>query len=234
MRAKFTKAHGLGNDMIIFDGVEEELLAKKIVFLCDRKYGVGGDCVILCSETVKFWNADGSEAKLCGNGCRCLVKYLYQKYGQKSCAFMTDSGLVEGHLTGDGVSIKYPVNPTLYVKDGYYFVNLGNKHVVIFGDGDSIEDHLENFDLKNVNVMFLKEKLDEWFMGIYEAGVGETNACGSGAMAASIAIWTRDHHQDKIVINMKGGVLEMSRQGDDFYQRGAAELVFEGEIDLGL
>lgn len=223
---QFVKAHGLGNDIVIFDSVNEELVGKNVCFISDRKYGIGCDCVVLYNNgVVKFWNSDGSSAKLCGNACRCLIKYLAQKYDKKHVEFRVSAGIVQGELHGDQVAMTYPMQGKILAKTPNYLINVGNLHTIFF-------DSPINYDYDNPhqsNFMFLK-KDENWFMDIYEFGAGETYACGSGAMAASIAIRDKYHTPGAITVNMKGGSLTM--EPDVMKQIGPTELVFDGKIIL--
>ena len=223
---QFVKSHGLGNDIVIFDSIDEKLIAKNASFIADRKYGIGCDCIVLYNNgSVKFWNSDGSIASLCGNGCRCLIKYLIQKYDREQVEFHISAGIVKGELCGDQVAMTYPVQGKILAKTPNYLINVGNLHTIFF---DSPVNH-DYDNPHNSNLMFL-HKTDSWLMNIYEFGAGETYACGSGAMAASIAI--RDKYQESgvITVNMKGGSLTM--EPDEMRQIGPAELVFDGNITL--
>jgi len=231
MLIKFTKAHGLGNDFVIFESEDISLIEKNASFIADRKYGIGCDQVInLYDRKVKFWNSDGSYAKFCGNGCRCIIKYL----GLPESKIWTDSGEVQGILDGDLVEIRYQPKVEIVPASESYSIDIGNKHIVIFGN-EKVKnwyEHLVKYDTKFYNLMHLsKSENESWFMDIYECGVGPTNACGSGALAASIAIWDKEKHLNNIVIAMKGGELEMSKS-DFFSQKGPATVVFTGEIEL--
>jgi diaminopimelate epimerase len=216
---KFAKLHGLGNDFVLtYDECPENF----IQYIANRKYGIGCDQVIsLNSHRAVFWNSDGSRARFCGNGCRAIFRYL-----GKNGTIETDSGTVTGELIDSNIRIKYPYGRILSIENGVYLVDVGNLHKIHFRE---IDLECENFE-PNVNNMYLTWN-NGWNMSIYEAGVGQTEACGSGAMAASLAIWDRDGYLP-IYIKMRGGKLYMERVGDQLLQTGPAHFVYSGEISI--
>ena len=211
----FIKAQSLGNDFVIIETDKPNDL--DICWIADRKYGIGCDQVIAISNgNVRFWNQDGSEADFCGNGIRCAVLYLHE------CARLiplnTKSGIVKGEVIGDSVKIKYP-NPGSFVeKDGYYDVDVGNKHIVIIGEYRVTDWTPLIARFGPTNIMHLSKSGLSWFMDIYERGVGPTKACGSGAMAAAVVLG------QPVTIHMAGGSLRM----EEDCQTGPATLVFRG------
>jgi diaminopimelate epimerase len=219
---RFFKYHGTGNDFIIIDNlnesireVEKEELAKA---LCDRHFGIGGDGLILVETSnqadgrMRIFNPDGSEAEMCGNGIRCMGKFLYETGMQKEGLLIeTASGIKELALTVERGAIKYltvdmgaPIDVSLNKKieiEGlvwdYSFVDLGVPHVVIF-----VED-LDTVDIskiapairfnpafpKGANVNFAQKIRERAFkIRTYERGVErETQACGTGISASGVA-----------------------------------------------
>lgn len=208
----FVKLHGLGNDFVL---TTDPTVRDKIRLIADRKLGIGCDQVILLGQPVQFWNQDGSTAKFCGNGCRAIFRYL----GQDG-TILTHAGPVHGRLVDDQVEITYPYGNILEHHEHTYLVDVGNRHLVTFADRDFTYPELD----PSLNYMYLHYE-DGWNMRIYERGVGETEACGSGAMAASLSIWDRFRHTDPIRIHMKGGFLDMVYP---LTQRGPATIVCEG------
>jgi diaminopimelate epimerase len=212
---KFTKLQALGNDFVLTEDVR---VREHIIRIADRKFGIGCDQVILLQEKqVYFWNQDGSSASFCGNGCRAIFRYL----GQNSIIH-TAAGEVRGKLIGDLVQITYPYGQILSKADKYT-VDVGNLHEITFGNDAKF--NWENPD-PNINHMYLFWN-DGWNMLIYEKGAGETEACGSGAMAASLAIWDKYGYDGPLTVKMRGGVLEMDKSQQNL-QTGPAESVFEG------
>ena len=209
----FVKLHGLGNDFVL---TEDPSVSDKISLITDRKRGIGCDQVILVGELVRFWNQDGSEAQFCGNGSRAVFRYL-----GTGGSIMTQAGSVQGRLIGDLVEITYPYGKILETHETSYLVDVGNRHLVSFGDTELICEMDPTINYMSLNYS------DRWYMRIHEAGVGETEACGSGAMAASLAIWNRFMHKDPIRIHMKGGFLDMEYP---LIQLGPATIVFDGTI----
>lgn len=212
---KFTKLHGLGNDFVL---TEDLKIHSHIREIANRKTGVGCDQVILLKgDQVFFWNQDGSSASFCGNGCRAIFRYL-----GRDGIIKTAAGDVKGKLIGDLIKINYPYGKILH-KGEKYLVNVGNLHEIIFGNDENWK-WIDPDPAFNHMYLFWK---DGWNMRIYEAGAGETEACGSGAMAASLAIWDKYDYEGPLTIKMLGGTLEMDR---DLSQIGPAKMVFSGEF----
>ena len=214
---RFTKMHGLGNDYLYVYGPVPENIGELSVKLSDRHFGAGSDGMIFISPSeradfkMRIFNADGSEAKMCGNGIRCVGKYVFDKgYTDRThLRIETLSGLRELDLQIAGGKVKSVIvgMGKAAVGDGIAFragdadivctpVSVGNPHAVIFADdveeipltvlGPQIEHH-ENFP-GGVNVEFvqvLSEK--ELRMRVWERGSGVTMACGTGACASAAA-----------------------------------------------
>ena len=214
---RFTKMHGLGNDYLYVYGPVPENIGELSVKLSDRHFGAGSDGMIYISPSeradfkMRIFNADGSEAKMCGNGIRCVGKYVFDKgYTDRThLRIETLSGLRELDLQIAGGKVKSVIvgMGKAAVGDDIAFragdadivctpVSVGNPHAVIFADdveeipltvlGPQIEHH-EKFP-GGVNVEFvqvLSEK--ELRMRVWERGSGVTMACGTGACASAAA-----------------------------------------------
>jgi diaminopimelate epimerase len=252
---EFIKAQGLGNDFVILVNVDvlpSELsdLSRK---LADRRYGIGCDQVIVAQETegvtkVRFFNSDGSEAESCGNGTRCIAKYLMQQRNLQSITLETMGGRLNCRLEGgDMVSVEMP-KPIIEVFDGpqglghlstpdAVAVTVGNPHLVCFVDevdlveryGEGLENH-PSFPLRT-NVDFVKI-IDSTHLQlkVWERGTGVTPACGSGACAAMVAAYTHKKVAQKAKVTQSGGDLWISFDGNQLFMTGPAILVFSGEI----
>jgi diaminopimelate epimerase len=226
MQLKFTKLQALGNDFVL---TEDPNVIDYIRLIADRKYGVGCDQVILLEgQSVRFWNPDGSEAQFCGNGCRAVFRYQ-----NINGEIHTPAGTVQGVLVDDLVQITYPKGSIINTGNPY-LVDVGNRHLIYFGDEPNWSSEIE-FD-NTINCMYLYNR-PEWKMLIREAGAGETKSCGSGAMAASLAIWDLYGYKGQLKIDMSGGSLYMDRvtnsEGHDIlFQSGPADLVFTGYFNL--
>ena len=257
---KFTKMEGLGNDYVYVYGAPKDP-EQLSIRLSDRHFGIGGDGLVLISLSdvadfkMRIFNADGSEAKMCGNGIRCVGKYVYDKgYTKKTeLAVETLSGIK--YLTlflKDGKVDKVSVDmgnvtvgeeETLDVAGGITFipVDVGNPHAVIFVDDadkapvDTVGPLVE----KNprfpggVNVEFVsvtgRNKLR---MRVWERGSGITMACGTGT-CASVAAAIKKGYCDggvNVDVTLDGGVLGIIDDGGRVTMTGPATTVFEGVI----
>lgn len=276
---KFTKMQGTGNDFVIVNGMEEtadiQLLAER---LCDRRYGIGADgvIVILPSELadcrIQIFNPDGSEAEMCGNGIRCVGKYLFEKRlveklhqrietkaGLRDLTLGVHRDRVESVAVDMKSPILYPgeipadfpgnraVMEEIILENEERIqvtcVSMGNPHAVVFVEnpdsvnleetGRMIETH-PCFPMKT-NVEFVKVKdRRNLSMRVWERGVGETNACGTGACAAAAAAVLNHLTDDEVFVKLKGGKLfvRWDRWKDRMIMTGTAFHVFEGEIKI--
>ena len=262
---RFTKMHGLGNDYLYVYGPVPENIGELSVKLSDRHFGAGSDGMIYISPSeradfkMRIFNADGSEAKMCGNGIRCVGKYVFDKgYTDRThLRIETLSGLRELGLQIAGGKVKSVIvgMGKAAVGDDIAFragdadivctpVSVGNPHAVIFADdveeipltvlGPQIEHH-ENFP-GGVNVEFvqvLSEK--ELRMRVWERGSGVTMACGTGACASAAAAAARGYceYDTPVSVHLDGGTLkiQIARNGA-VTMAGPAEIVYEGEIAI--
>ena len=240
----FTKMHGCGNDFIMIDNSNHFLqgfdLAKFARDCCNRKFHVGADGLVLIEQSkladfsMRYFNADGSEGEMCGNGARCVAKYAYQKgiaKNDRQCE--TKAGLHRATILNDEkVRIYFPhismnniqLNKKLHLQNeeiDYHFLQVGVPHTVIFREehlfknsfekwAKEIRDH-EDFSQKGTNVnVVTRKKTDRLYVRTYERGVeAETLACGSGATAAAIVYALQFDVRPPIVVEMKGGELEI-------------------------
>ena len=261
---KFTKMQGLGNDYLyIYADSLPNNAAALSVKLSDRHFGIGSDGMIwiLPSDKADFmmriFNADGSEAKMCGNGIRCVGKYVFDKgytdktritvetlSGIKKISLITEGGKALGATVDMGKTDVLPPK-TIKIKDGETVcvpVSVGNPHAVIFTDdaenapvaklGSEIENSAEFFG--GVNVEFV-QKIDEncLRMRVWERGSGITLACGTGACAAAAAAVYGGlcKYDEKITVRLDGGPLTVTILKDGTaVMTGPAETVFEGVI----
>lgn len=261
MKVHFYKYQGTGNDFVILDnrkGEYSNLTTEQIKFLCDRRFGIGADGLMLLNVKapfdfeMKYYNADGRESSMCGNGGRCLVKFAYHMgIHRNSYLFSAVDGDHEAEIDLDGtVSLRmrdvYEVKP---VNGGDYILNTGSPHYVrivndldtldVFKNGRSIRNS-EKFIKEGINVNFVQQNNDdEIFVRTYERGVeDETLSCGTGVTAAALACYHNETGYNDVVVITKGGKLnvEYDRVDDNFYKNiwlsGPAEKVFEGDIEL--
>lgn len=262
MKIHFYKYQATGNDFIIIDAREENLVLEKkdIQFLCDRHFGIGSDGLIIFGNSDKadfsmqFFNPDGSGGMMCGNGGRSIVKFASDKgVISDSCSFIAPDGLHFATINENIISLKM-VNPTLLQRfeDGFY-INTGTSHFVVFEEdlnkiniiekGRSIR-YDERFSHYNgCNVNFVEEiSLNNIRIRTYERGVeDETLACGTGICASALTYSIEkglENGKHTINISAKGGDLqvEFEKKSDnslsEVYLIGTANSVFEGEIEI--
>lgn len=258
----FTKMHGLGNDYLYVYGEVPENIAELSQYLSERHFGAGSDGMIYISKSniadfkMRIFNADGSEAKMCGNGIRCVGKYVYDKgyTDKKQLTVETLSGIktLELHIVGEKVkSVTVSMGKAVAEKpktldvDGEKVelipVSVGNPHAVIFVDdietaplttlGPKIERHPEFPD--GVNVEFVQVLSEEKLrMRVWERGSGVTMACGTGACASTMAAISAGYcrYDETVSVQLDGGTLKIKIDGDNEVQMtGPAKFVYEGE-----
>ena len=266
-KIKFTKMHGAGNDYIYVDTTNYPIAApeKKAIEWSKFHTGIGSDGLILIGNSdkadfsMRIFNADGSEAMMCGNGSRCVGKYVYE-YGltdKTEITLDTLSGIkilklhVEGKtVTAVTVDMGSPLETgEVHFEDKYPFrstrVSMGNPHLVTFVDditqinlpeiGPELENHHLFPDRTNVEFAQIVCK-DTIRMRVWERGSGITQACCTGACASAVALIAHGRAQkgDKIQIQMDGGTLtiEWNPTDNHVYMTGNAVTVFEGSIKL--
>jgi diaminopimelate epimerase len=263
MNIGFTKMHGLGNDFVVIDNMNGRisLSREQIVFLCDRHKGIGADGVILVEPSDKgdcfmnYINADGSEAQMCGNGVRCVAKFLRDILKIKNDVLKIDtrSGLKEIKCNADGTfsvnmgqaSLFHPDFPKkpMYIEElSLNFIAAGNPFAVSFVDdlskydflsmGPRVENH-KNFSHR-MNFELAEERNKNHFkVRVWERGCGETLACGSGATALYALAKRQGKVDGEVVVEFPGGELFFSSpEGEDIIMRGPAEEVFSSIIEI--
>lgn len=259
-----TKMHGLGNDYLYIYGEIDNPEAVSIK-LSDRHFGIGSDGIILITPSkiadfkMRIFNADGSEAKMCGNGIRCVGKYVFDKgyteketlkidtlSGIRTLKLKTINGKVS-HVTVDMGKAQIKAPESLKVsgkKVTFTQVSMGNPHAVIFTDdakdaplttlGATLEHHA--FFPDGVNVEFV-EVIDRQTlrMRVWERGSGITMACGTGAcasVAAAVAAGYCDENED-ITVRLDGGDLQIKILSDKtVMMTGPAKTICECEVDF--
>lgn len=264
----FTKLHGNGNDFILIDEYNEEIVKDKSAFArkyCDRRFGIGADGVLYlgisdkANVSMRIFNNDGTEAEMCGNGIRCLVKYAMDEgYVKEKATVKTLSGVLSiSSRMEDGTWIKVNLGKPEFAREkipakgtgeflnialhGYKVsaVNTGVPHAVIFVD--SLEDDLMQIAPKirydpvfpkgaNVNFVLVNSR-DEITIRTYERGVeAETSSCGTGSVACAAIAQKLGKTGYKVRVNTKGGELRITLEADAAYMEGTAERVFEGTV----
>ncbi|MBX7066709.1 MAG: diaminopimelate epimerase [Parachlamydiales bacterium] len=244
-KLSFVKFQGAGNDFIVIDDRALFFDPKIVPKLCHRKFGIGADGVLLLQNDLKadfrmrIYNADGNEAEGCGNGLRCLMKFLLE-LGLPKKAYRIGVGprIVEADFVGEKVSLNLgaPLNFRRFAILGYevHSLDTGVPHAVVFSDeklevlGPLLQSHPKFMPAKtNVNVAQARQ--DRIDVRTFERGVGETLACGTGAAAVGYVAAKELGWKNPIRICMPGGVLEVVCNGEQITLIGDSVLVFKGE-----
>jgi len=264
MRAiSVTKCHGTGNDFVLLDdragnGIAYPQLARR---LCDRRFSIGADGLLVLMPpnqqadlAMRIFNADGSEAEMCGNGVRCVARYIARESGRDGpLAIETLSGIVRTQPAGERVRVEMgtPVLAApLYTDvefDGRVFrfarISVGNPHAVIL-----VHDSPERYDLERlsaavaraasarngINVEVANAGPRGVSMRVRERGVGETWACGTGASAVAVAAISEGRAKSPVEVEQRGGnvTIEWQGEGTPLFLTGPAELVFDTTVSI--
>ncbi len=254
----FYKYHGTGNDFILFDNREGKihLTTAQIKHLCDRRFGIGADGLMLL-ESLKdydfkmvYYNSDGNESTMCGNGGRCLVAFAKKlNIITTETEFEAIDGLHHATFTENGIRLKMndvdgieKIGNDFFLETGspHYVKYVNNLHTIdVFLEGRAIR-YNNRFSEKGTNVNFIEKIGDSLHIRTYERGVeNETLSCGTGTVAAAIisSLGTSDEYKD-VRFQTKGGPLKVSFIKSNEFQfkqvwlEGPAQLVFEGKIDI--
>ncbi len=256
----FWKYQGTGNDFVMLDNRQNTVdtsNADRIADLCDRRFGIGADGLILIEEDEQadfkmvYFNADGKESTMCGNGGRCIVAFAKQLgIIQNECHFSAIDGLHYATIDATGiVSLQMIDVPHVAVREKHVFVNTGSPHHVeivrnlmyfdVYKKGKQIRNS-EAYAPKGTNVNFVEQEGPNHFrIRTFERGVeDETLSCGTGATAVALAMHTLGKvDQNEVKIEVEGGELSVAFQYvDQTYQqvflKGPATFVFQGTISL--
>lgn len=266
----FEKMHGLGNDFIMLErrhlpnDLYDKALAK---LLCNRNLGIGADGIIIMdfSSTKdadfvwNYYNSDGSEAEMCGNGMRCFAKYVFERgfIDETTFSVLTKAGIIKPCIESDGTvtvnmgSPKLPESLKQELEIGskkfiFTYVEIGNPHCVIFFNsnvedsvfynfGPKIEKH-KNFP-NGVNVEFAhvlnKQEIN---LRVWERGAGATLACGTGACAALIAASLNNYTENEAKVSLPGGSLKIfwNKELNNVFLNGPSAFVYTGQFNLEL
>ena len=265
----FTKMNGAGNDFVMLDNRNGSLALTdhQIARLCDRHRGVGADGLLLVEKAeakadfrMRYYNADGREAEMCGNGARCFARFVDKlaPVSEGKVDFETPAGVISATLRGDQVSLGMSqpgpfadgveldaAGETLTV----YSINTGVPHAVVLLDdldgtdvhkiGAALRHH-HHFQPRGTNVNFVRQLgPQDLAIRTYERGVeAETLACGTGVVASALTIAALTGAESPIRVLVKGGdtlTVDFLRSGQGFSHvvlTGPADFVFEGDISL--
>jgi diaminopimelate epimerase len=264
----FTKMNGAGNDFVMIDNRAGDIHLEpgQISRICDRHRGVGADGILLLEKSsngadfrMRYYNADGGEAEMCGNGARCFARFVNRVVGaREKISFETPAGVIGARLHGDLVTLNMsdPVDMRLNVPlqiDGedavVHYINTGVPHVVVpvsrvdvvhvVTQGAAIRRH-EMFSPAGVNANFLEKRgANKIAIRTYERGVeNETLACGTGVVASALIFAATENVDGPIGVLVRGGnelTVGFTKHGDHFHEvtlTGPADFVFEGTIEV--
>jgi len=259
MKISFSKYHGTGNDFIMIDDRENKVFPKlstKIIKqLCTRRFGIGADGLILLKNDPQldfkmvYYNADGGESTMCGNGGRCLVHFAKSlKVFKSTCLFNAIDGLHEGKMEKENVFLKMGDVHEIVKRGKAYEINTGSPHYIKFVEGLSDIDvykagsrirNGKSYAVNGINVNFV-EKTDRGIsVRTYERGVeDETFSCGTGVVASTLAtVVDNNLRSKKVTIKTLGGKLKVTfkKSGagfDNIWLIGPATHVSSGEVDV--
>lgn len=259
MKLPFFKYEGTGNDFVIIDNrmqifPKDTALIKK---LCDRRFGIGGDGLILLENDavtdfkMVYYNSDGNESSMCGNGGRCLVAFAKSlNVFNKETTFIAVDGLHNASIDTEGiVALQMKNVGDVIIEEDYIFMDTGSPHHVL------VVDDVKNVNVKEMgaqirysdlygkegsNVNFVQQiNPDTFTVRTYERGVeDETLSCGTGVTAVAIAMFVNGKTQSKEVnLNVEGGQLQVKFQSEknhfsNVFLTGPATLVFAGTVSI--
>lgn len=265
---RFTKMNGAGNDFVMIDNRagKVQLKPEQIVHICDRHRGVGADGILLLEKgsngadfRMRYYNRDGGEAEMCGNGARCFARFANKVAAAPTkISFETPAGLIRGELHGELVTLQMSdpkdlqLNVALEVEGEdalIHYINSGVPHVVVpvaradvvhvFSRGRAIRRH-EMFSPAGANVNFIEKRGPRKIsVRTYERGVeDETLACGTGVVASALIFAAIEKADGPIDVTVRSGShlsVDFERAEDCFVNvtlTGPAEFAFEGTIDV--
>ena len=253
---KFYKYQGTGNDFVMIDNRNLSFPKDPVVIekLCDRRFGIGGDGLILLENEANedfrmvYYNSDGNESTMCGNGGRCIVSFAhFLGIFENSTRFTAIDGLHEASIKNGTVKLKMMDVKSLSPDGEDFVLNTGSPHYVkyvemlknynVYKNGNEIRNS-PTYQHDGINVNFV-EPIDNStiFVRTYERGVeGESYSCGTGVTAAALT-WFTKHGGEEININVLGGHLKVYAQkcGNAFcniWLEGPATQVYCGEIEI--
>lgn len=260
MNVHFFKYQGTGNDFVILDnrdGAYAAITNNQVKFLCDRRFGIGADGLMMLNSSSKYdfemlyYNADGNKGTMCGNGGRCLVKFAYHAGIKKQeYHFIATDGPHDAEINFNGeIRLKMKDVSTIQTENNHFIVNTGSPHYIRFvehlqdvnvkEEGKKIR-YSKEYNKEGINVNFV-ETIDEHtiFVRTYERGVeDETLSCGTGVTAAALVSAHNENGFNEIDVKTAGGSLcvefNLSEEKNftDIWLCGPAEFVYKGEIEL--
>lgn len=257
MKIAFHKYQGAGNDFVLIDNRDKKikLNQKQIAAMCDRHFGIGADGLMLlelqkgCDFKMVYFNSDGNESTMCGNGGRCITMFA-KDLGiiKKKAVFLAIDGMHQASVKKNQVKLGMtdPKNFTKIGKD--YTINTGSPHYISFvKDVKNMDVYKHGYDIRNnktfkkegINVNFVQEiKPGEIFVRTFERGVeDETLSCGTGVTAAAIIYSDLNYIFNSCYIKTLGGDLivhfeKNKTKYSNVYLEGPAVYVFKGTMEI--
>lgn len=259
---EFYKYQGTGNDFVMVDNRDLHFPknTELIRTLCDRRFGIGGDGLILLENDVEapssstadfkmvYYNSDGRESTMCGNGGRCIVAFAhFLDVFEEKCTFNAIDGLHEAEINNGIVKLKMIDVENITRDRDATVMNTGSPHYVKYvEDLEDFEVYQRGYEVRNssnygfegINVNFV-EKIndDELFVRTYERGVeDETYSCGTGVTAAALT-YLQSNDESSVKIRVLGGNLKVYAEKDgknfkNIWLEGPAKQVFKGKISI--
>ncbi len=242
---------GLGNDFVVLEG-PVELSGDDVSRICDRRRGIGADGVLVAEKlgpqrvAMAYWNADGGAAEMCGNGLRCVARYAVDRGWTDGGTFVVETpvGPRQAMVDGDDITVElgpFELAGSSVIVGGLELVSVsvGNPHAVtmvtdpaeapVSEQGRVIEHH--HLFPAGTNVEFASVRDPETIqLRVWERGVGETLACGSGAAAAVAVARQRGEVGDRVTVQLPGGSLLVELRGGDAWLTGPANTVYRGTL----
>ncbi|RLD46858.1 MAG: diaminopimelate epimerase [Bacteroidetes bacterium] len=256
MHLNFYKYHGTGNDFILIDNrdLSINLSNKDIEFLCNRHFGIGADGLMTLENDnnfdfkMKYYNSDGNEGTMCGNGGRCIVAFAKKLniINNKTHFIAVDGEHFANIYENDIVKLKMnDVNEIKKIKNGY-FLDTGSPHYIefindidnfdVYSNGKKLR-YSKDFEPNGTNVNFVKKiNKQNIFVATYERGVeNETLSCGTGVTASALVYAIDNNISDFVEIKTKGGELKIffEQKNNTFtniWLQGKTKFVFNGTI----
>lgn len=253
---EFYKYHGTGNDFVMVDNRNLQFPKEKnvIVHLCDRRFGIGGDGLILLENDADadfkmvYFNSDGNESTMCGNGGRCIVAFAkFLNIFDEKTTFQAIDGMHEAEINNSIVKLKMIDVNSIHTEGESYVLNTGSPHFVqtvhglesydVRANGNKIRNSA-TYKQEGINVNFVEElSKDKIFVRTYERGVeDETFSCGTGATAAAL-VFLKDSNRNEVEVQVLGGNLKIyatqnSETFTDIWLEGPAVQVFKGDVNI--
>ena len=262
MNIQFSKYQGTQNDFVIIDNRagDIKLSEVQIEFICDRRKGIGADGLMLLGTkagydfSMTYYNANGKEGSMCGNGGRCLTQYAFDQGIKKDTySFIAIDGPHESKIDAAGwvhlkmIDVKV-VEKNIEGDVTFYVLNTGSPHYIEFVDSVNSVDivglgqmirYNERFKAEGINVNFVQQDEGQLFVRTYERGVeNETFSCGTGVTASALIAGIEKLGEQRINIETLGGKLAVSFNNrgdnifDNIYLMGPGTFVFSGALDI--